>query len=161
MRTILPGEPATHAEQNAKAHIDDIVGLWRLSFFDPATDSYFADVDPHAKDVADDYGWNVPEMTAADLQDAITQAVSELPLSVRYMLTWNAGEKPNTDEPEEMEVVLTTGGPSLWITCAFGYDQIICDPAVYCSEAGTGQIRYSLSSDEQLAVQWMLGVLAA
>lgn len=159
-RATLPGEPLTHAEQNAQAHVNDILGLWHAYHFDPAKDQR-SDLDPHANDIIAEYGWDVSEMTAADLRDAVTQVVYETPLSCRYSMSWDVGSAPNASEPEEMEIVLTTGGPALWIVCSFGHANIICCPMVICSEHGTGEVRYHLNADETLAIQWFCGLLAA
>lgn len=63
------------------------------------------------------------ETAAGDCEDEddARQRIADDPLSVEYRATWQPGETP---EPEEMIILLTTGGPAVRIVAEFGYGGI-------------------------------------
>lgn len=101
----------THAERNASGHAQIIEALYELHCWDFRTGESPQALTGTAADLLGDVSWDAETGTPATLQEAITDYVNSLPLTVLVRSGWYA---PGTSEqqPEEFEILLSTGGPA-------------------------------------------------
>jgi hypothetical protein len=104
----------THAEQNAKAHFDTISALWELHDFldNPRRDADgFAELSDDARELlAEIADARTFDELGRDDADAVAEYARELALSVCVRSGWVLVGEPL--EPEEFELLLSTGGPA-------------------------------------------------
>ena len=97
-----------HAEANATGHAQTIEALYELHCWDADTTTPLTD---EAKYILADLAWSNDGSTADAFQDAVTQYVQEMPLSVLVRSGWYVPGTPE-QQPEEFEILLSTGGPA-------------------------------------------------
>ena len=117
MTVLLPGEPVSHAQANAQAHLDTITAAFDLV----RVSESFSDITPELDCTVDmvsligELSWNAGDGTAS-LRDAIDEYMQQMPLAVEQF-----AKKSHWSEDWQLthyEVLLTTGGPA----CRFWYD---------------------------------------
>lgn len=128
-----------HAEENAKAWMANILELFNANNeLDGGADSVSVDGETY-KDA-----------------DSLRERVMELPLSVQVRGPWhNPGED---SEPDEFNILLTTGGPALRVTGYLGEHNEPENPIVEWQDWGTPWERHYITDEEQEALNWFVGV---
>ena len=152
-QVTLPGEPKSHAYNNAQAHVDSIVACYQLMQL--CDQSWSVDTTDLTVDMVSIIGellWNEGDGPMA-LRDALEQYVQEQHLDIRKHGT----ASPWSDEWEisHYEILLTTGGPALWMTIEPGLHNV---KMIY-QEWGIPEHSLPLDSDERDALRWYAACL--
>jgi len=149
----LPGTPKSHAEQNAQAHVDEIVAAFGLhNLAGASTDIDRADIGVDMVSLIGELSWNAGDGAIA-LRDAIEQHCLDKPLSCEAFgrkLTWH-----DAWITTHYEILLTTGGPACKLWCD-PHDQVV---RIYHQDWGTPWQQIHLTDEEIEALQWFVGVL--
>ena len=107
-----------HAIENGRGHLENIVDLFRQ----------YQNADSH------------------DMQENIQERCHEIPLSIDWRSSGWCPVGENTCEPDEGQILLTTGGPALRILVDLsqGY---ACDPALQWQDWGTPYYTLSIGKE--------------
>lgn len=104
---------ANHAEANATGHAQTIEALYELSCWDFRTGEAPQALTGAAADLLSDIDWDAETGTPDSLQEAITEYAQEMPLTVLVRSGWYfPGAPKEYHEPQEFEILLSTGGPA-------------------------------------------------
>lgn len=109
MTTATTTRTRTHAESNAKAHADEIASVFEAYTF-CAEEGEGRHLSPEAKAVLKYHEYDGTNHT--DVAEAIEESCRETALSVDVRSGWGT---PGELEPEEFQILLSTGGPALRI----------------------------------------------
>ena len=108
---MLTGPKPTHADSNATAHAKTIEALYELHCWDADTTTPLTD---EAKDILADLAWSNDGSSDDAFQDAVTEYVQEIPLTVMVRSDWQPVSHGggNSFQAQEFELLLSTGGPA-------------------------------------------------
>lgn len=112
----------------------------------------------HATDNAKAWLESVKEMVAklqaeGDAEDAARQEIEESVLSVQVRDGWYTPGGPSRPDPEEYEILLTTGGPGLRIFGELDDATPDDDPRLQWQDWCVPWTDYELTDDERAAVR--------
>jgi len=111
VNTTTTTAPAlTHAEQNAAGHIETITTAHEAWEFCQDDNAEARELSREARRLLREHGYDGDNRTTTG--EAIAQAMGEQALSVDVRSGWST---PGELEPEEYQVLLSTGGPALRI----------------------------------------------
>lgn len=128
-----PAEEVNHAERNAKAWLESIVGM--IAAMEKAEEE--RDESTFEGETLDADGW--------------MQRIQECPLSIQVRAGWhNPGEKA---EDEEFNILLSTGGPALRIVGDLDRYNQPENPRLQYQDWGTPWTDYGTDGDEDEAMQ--------
>jgi hypothetical protein len=146
----------SHAEQNAEGWSDTITAAWEAYGFclEEGEGKYLS---TEAKAVLKEHGYDGTNHTV--VAEAIEETMREAPLSVDVRSGWHT---PGEDaDPEEFQVLLTTGGPALRI---MGELDQWSEPArcwLEIQDWGTPWTRYfSRSAERATALRWFASLFS-
>lgn len=147
----------THAEQNAQAHLDTISTLWELHDFldNPRRDADgFAELTDEARELLSEIAdARTFDELGRDDAEAVTEYARELALSVCVRSGWVLVGEPL--EPEEFELLLSTGGPACRIVGDLR-DEEPCRAEIQWQDWGT---RWTpLAGQRSDALDWFAGL---
>lgn len=111
-----------HAEGNAKGHAQTIEALYELSRWG---DDQSQPLTNEAQSILDDLTVSKYGSYTEALQLAITEYAQEIPLTVLVRSGWYVPGTPE-GEPEEFEILLSTGGPACRIIGELNRGSVSC-----------------------------------
>ena len=119
----LPGQPASPAEEQLIAKLERIDALHQIAHLGRNTLFVtLSELDHDLQEIIGELLWNDGDGGIA-LAEAAEEAARELPLEITYCGYWHPGEPP---EAGPVQITLTVGGPTCWLTGALdAHDQII------------------------------------
>ena len=155
-RPILPGEPATDAERNARAHMRTILSLWDA--FQWANDRRHTCDGLHADtlDLLDECGCERDETDSLPwsvIEERVRELAMEAALSVEVRSAWHVPGCSDTPL-NEFRVLLTCGGPHLEMRGEIDACGCAYQPDLYFSEMGLPEQRLRIGAAERSALEW-------